>query len=1313
MIFPDAPGSINGTSFRVVLEYEGPEDQNKDRIRMLTHVDGTVEFVDFGARVEQNAKIVIQQSEKQDFLDLVEYLNSNQGSKIRITQENDGEKFFTEDWAPTTYYAYVLEVEGLEETDFSTTRERFQVGIRIALAGENSGDEINPADASLIDALIQIDTVQADFNQSSEPTATAVGQRWFDTDDNKLYEWDGASWNLLYTVAADDATYGFVDGIFYLSAFSEISKDAANGIPEKHVAGLITLGSIKFPKRSIRIRNGPDIEKREGFSFSIENSTRFHNYINQNKISLYGAKVKLSLFNNADGTKYVNQKAQGIINSMTFGYSDFQKSAEPTLLHFKTKFPSTVIDETTYPDIIEEQLGKPPFISYGEIEKAALQNVSKISSIISIQKYFPDDTVAADEPVIQAQIDWNVGANTKILIRKSPSTKLRYTFTSTQISDINSGNHAIKVKRDTKSGSSNPGRARTILTIEDEPSGYANFYVLTLKAGLPTSPDEDAGADDPPRTSDTLTLSIQKSTYIFQSGESASGGFGVFDEDGEFQEGLAIFGISENGRELEALPVSGLEQSANKNQIFLDPATVSGDSQIKTFISKRDRHVIDFRMRLLDETPIDIIPPVTDPGAGFDTIHRRASRKDGWYPDSPGAGVFGAGFSARFPGGINTAHVLNLDYFAATSGSREAYCRFVPHYNVDDNEGHMVLLVAYAVGHDRPGESEILAATDVRLAMDFRIRSAYKFIDIDSFHPRVVPLGFKFMIRFRKKDGTYITDPSWEIEVDEKNLGMDTVDTADAWKRTWNIRIVNTPDPANPNNFLDPGPSLEDNFDHHIQWKFLDDLDRDAEPTANLVKNDYAWLDDSGRIDQWNGSSWDEDVITPAIGQIFFLYRNTWPANNPGIAYKVVSGSPVTLSIAAAGSDYEIIPKVQGADLFDISSMFGASPDWPDVVSLEILIENKNTFATQFDDKDSVNLRDWWIELYQNTASGSPSLHIVKEIEIENRPLFADLRGKTLAGGFPSTPSDIVTDIMDAIYPSKWLTSSITDLMALNSRLGWKWKKQFTSSNPERSESVLKELLWNLWAVAVINESDQIEFKSLNPKDHSPGSPIKTFDDSHIIAGSWSNPKFRKSSEIFQEFVLSYNFFPPSEFSNAIKSHLSEAIVDQANGSTQIKTILKFSEILYNVTNKFLKTFDYHYASLPIAEWIAEFFALNSWELKFRVSISEIASGNSLSLMQYIAVKSYFHTNDEIVEGFIVSLFPDLYDGEVEIGLYIPKPPGIFGALCDPFNDALLVGRDISGWTSANGKINDAGLTGRAPVAVKKDAGTSPRTITC
>jgi hypothetical protein len=103
--------------------------------------------------------------------------------------------------------------------------------------------------------------------------------------------------------------------------------------------------------------------------------------------------------------------------------------------------------------------------------------------------------------------------------------------------------------------------------------------------------------------------------------------------------------------------------------------------------------------------------------------------------------------------------------------------------------------------------------------------------------------------------------------------------------------------------------------------------------------------------------------------------------------------------------------------------------------------------------------------------------------------------------------------------------------------------------------------------------------------------------------------------------------------------------------------------------------------------------------------------------MDSVSFTSYFHTSSQTVYGFITGIQPDIYGGTAKLTIHVLEPLGKFGPLCDPFNDALNIStRDVTSWTDANGKRNDAGQISTRSVGsyTQKDAGKiSTRTLDC
>src|SRR3989338_6020431 len=126
-------------SFKVLTGFASSEDPMKDSVKFLTHVDGSIEVINYGgvmgARQERMAEFALAQIPKDQFVILVDYLSAKTGEAIEIAEENEGEKLFTESFlvsGPMSYSAYLLEVGGLQEEDFSTTRSLFSLNLKIS-----------------------------------------------------------------------------------------------------------------------------------------------------------------------------------------------------------------------------------------------------------------------------------------------------------------------------------------------------------------------------------------------------------------------------------------------------------------------------------------------------------------------------------------------------------------------------------------------------------------------------------------------------------------------------------------------------------------------------------------------------------------------------------------------------------------------------------------------------------------------------------------------------------------------------------------------------------------------------------------------------------------------------------------------------------------------------------------------------------------------------------------------------------------------------------------------------------------------------
>jgi hypothetical protein len=138
--------------------------------------------------------------------------------------------------------------------------------------------------------------------------------------------------------------------------------------------------------------------------------------------------------------------------------------------------------------------------------------------------------------------------------------------------------------------------------------------------------------------------------------------------------------------------------------------------------------------------------------------------------------------------------------------------------------------------------------------------------------------------------------------------------------------------------------------------------------------------------------------------------------------------------------------------------------------------------------------------------------------------------------------------------------------------------------------------------------------------------------------------------------------------------------------------------------------FEYHYgdgrASLPFNTAVVKWFSLNAWKITLRVPLSRVLGTSGLKLMDRVQLTTYLATGTEEVDAFVVSRQPDIYSATCKIGLYLWAPPGYLGGFPDYYNDALnMETRDVTLWTSENGRLNDAGEIESRATLPEKDGG--------
>lgn len=1384
------PGS---TSHQISIGYNSPADALSDTVKYRTFIDGGTSSISFGARKERIAEFKVINVDKDEFLTLTKYLIDNAGHKIKLTPENSGESIFT--MYPygeiTDYYVYVLEAKEYQEEDFTKTRELFTISIRVALAGVDDSSAIpNPASTSTLEILLDIDTTLASAKQSSAPTDFAyIGERWFDTDDNKLYEavgfttltavtWTASSktltktngfsdytyapgnyinvtggtgvtpgiykiasktddsniilessigsdasdvttngyWKYLYTVAADSSVWNFVDGTFYWSAFSNTTVSST-----LYKAGVLNFKGVKFPGQNIHINSGPAISRRDGFSFSIKNvdnsvsSVRFWEYIVNSKVNLYGAKVTLK-FRYADTNV---QQRTGTVRSTSFMYRDFRFNVEPFMLNRVGSFPGTTIQDDPdvtgerYDDVKSDVIGVAPYVTYGIHSLARLQNISTNTVYLELLKTKPDG--------LGEQVPWRIfevtrvtGDNNMVKLRITTSaTEDSYAVTSALRTEILNNDYMIKVIGDEKSDVSdvNIGEIRKITGI----TVTSDYWELEFTDDLLT-----AGV-----TGDKLTINVISIKYQFQIDEENCGGFGKLDANGVYQEKLELLKVDDNGRDVIPIPSTsyGINNDEGKNIVFLRPELAANSDKLEDFRELLETQA--YIQKLLTDCGLigrtgsqtdqyDLSDSFTAP-TGYDVYARAQTEYVSIIPEYIWVATTTAGISGysggNFPNNTRassyaypgTENIIETDVNGndVTTGVRQyALIRFYNNYG-DSTATEMLqansLVKAFRlyVEH-RENEADILTKSKVYLALKLDIVSQLDARgydnDPDYRTTRVYPLGFDLHIRFKKYNGDFVVDATkWKKSFSSNELGVQVGSNG----TVGSMLVDNVPNEYNADDptFAEGESSLIAGYDIITSWV------QATAPFDNPLKGEL-WVQtyaDSTtfKLNKYNGSGWEfvRDLVHDEV-----VYKAKRPGQTSAEMLKYDKNVDNELETATEGVDYTLEPIKSGKTLFDISAMFGNSPTdaWSDVESMEILVANHSAEGYEFILEPNAAYqkfyyRHWYISVQMDVIS--PQLYIIDETQLGDTPLFSAVKGRASGGTVYTSPKDILTNILSVLYPRQYNVSSINTLLpTTGERAHWVWHRQFTTSMSDTE--VLLELLWNLWAVAVFNSDDELAVK---PLELIVDRAKLALTDSNIVQDSISEVRYRDENEIYQKFTLMYDYNLVSEVSKAA-IEFNEIIEENQDTNSLINT----SKTLYNLQDResiniLKKGFKYFYKKdqiYPLPTWIIKHFAFNAWTLNLKLEIEKILTipsgfSSPLELMDVISLNSYFHTGGDTVLGFVTAIKPSIYDGTVEISLFIPNPPGKYGALCDYFKDALnITNRNITDW-STNDQIND------------------------
>lgn len=385
--------AVNAISYSIQEGYSTPSWPYDKAVKVLEAIDNSIiDVINFGAREHRTAEFSLNYMTKADQATLKTYLDLNLGKKIKVTIENAGERVFGEIYTAGSYYAYLISAKPLGESGFSPTRGLFGYGLVLDFAGTLSTSVPNAADQSQYDFLIEIDCVRvtagcqvANVAALNAITNKPGGSRGLALDTRKVYFYrnvplvqggvtTAAGWDYQYTLPANDAAQGLLNGVFRLSAFADISSSSTGIGGFDYKSGWIVERSIRFPRYSVDARQGPAVEHPEAFTFAIDNSAKRWKYPLDYNLAFYGALCSIYVYDRLNAQKVLMRT--GFNNRNNFDYTVLEFEVEPGIFFQNRSFPPTLSSKTNFPNADEKMLGKPLLTTYGRWDKGKIQTQS-------------------------------------------------------------------------------------------------------------------------------------------------------------------------------------------------------------------------------------------------------------------------------------------------------------------------------------------------------------------------------------------------------------------------------------------------------------------------------------------------------------------------------------------------------------------------------------------------------------------------------------------------------------------------------------------------------------------------------------------------------------------------------------------------------------------------------------------------------------------------------------------------------------------------------------------------------------------------
>jgi hypothetical protein len=1145
------------------------------------------------------------------------------------------------------------------------------LSIKVSLLGTSPTSVL--ANTVGIEQLIKIDTMPNATRSTTAPISPTEKDQWLDTDTNELFIYLNGTWKLLYTTIANDTDLGYVNGAFHFSSFTDIT---VSGVTYK--AGFINFQSISHPVASSDINKGVSIAYQNGFGFSIDNnhpdyagySNKFWSFVINSKLVLYGAKI--SLYTQYAGNTILQMT--GVNRKNSFNYTDYEFEVDSLLVQNNLKFPNTYIDSALarYAKTRTELLNKPSYVTYGEWENMALQN---ISSLITYQSVTPKGSSATVK-----NITGKLTSLTTILFYTADIVASNgfplYISPAELISKITSdpSNYVVIITKDTTASSQNLKLKRTITAISDNPG---TGVTITLNASLITS--AGVGAQ--------IGFYITEVNYAYQINDDDDNSYGFKLPD---TAPLNIKQFNTNEQQFISISGSGFEENAEKNKITMY-AEDAVDLTNVTLYKK-----LEFDIPIIDKDLLrleTVSNTYTYDGVGY-VIH------------SANSAVTNTG-NAKFTSFAYPSIVIYSQSSKSNIGANGEINSEVEVYryqNAAYGDKHpLVFGTSLPINH--ANDSFILDKKNVRLCMDFSVKLSFKPDHKYTALLRRYGIGYKIQIRFRKFDGSYVTDSTSLLK--EVPLGHSSVLPSEPYT----YRINNFPDGDRVlGGFGTTGTTPPQIYKMNVVTSGNTASLNSIFSTLRYGDIVYDTSTNKFKRKSWEYSSAYEDLTSPyhPVANDKILMNNTVYTYN---------GSALVSGVSATSFP---IPVLKGQNLFPLDALVdgGETADWNEIEALEILIlvDAPEKIPLYIKPDGSLDLaiaaHPSLYHLFECTITNhsQPAIYISDTFDLKDKILFSDGGGRELSGNRTSL-KHIVTDVMNDMYGAdNWDSTSLDTLFTYYTRLNFgKFRKQFL--NQIQAEEVLAEIMRALWACIIVDKNNKLKFKTISEDDYS--STVFNFTQANIINDTVVRPSFRRVEDIYQNFIFKYDETPASIFFNTIEKFKSQLTYNADNSETpfDISSVLNQTKYYYNANNELIFELPYHYQKPDnvFLKNIIQHFIFNAWTISFSVSIDPFYLTTPIELLDYVSLTLDYYSDGAVLKGFVTDIKPDVYKGMVQITVFIPSPPDKDAFIEDFFKDALASGRGV-------GDVNfedDAGTNSRILGEYEfYDAGTPDRDFT-